>query len=278
MLLAGVFATLGCAGSIEHHRPPFPERAANARSGREVMAAVNGASLEDREDVLVREILEGNVPDRLRHFVDVDVHVLLGGVARRVRLFVLPDYLGVGGDVDFVRTPLSPQAAQLVADRTSTTLPTPRIVDATWEAAGLKLAPRPIAPTVAMTSVPVFVDHHRIVEALRPPGSGTPGETRAALVAGHKKDVVLTPRLIDLEGRVAIYGWHRLDGRPIQPLYTGHTDRWVDYSHGVRLVSRRVLVDGVEHDLVELLRDPSLAFLVSGDGAIPTPRSRAGPR
>ena len=26
------------------------------------------------------------------------------------------------------------------------------------------------------------------------------------------------------------------DGKPIQPLYTGHVNWYVDYSHGVRLV------------------------------------------
>jgi len=42
---------------------------------------------------------------------------------------------------------------------------------------------------------------------------------------------------------VAIYGWHKLDGKPIQPLYTGHVDWYVDYSHGIRLVSRTIYID-----------------------------------
>ena len=111
------------------------------------------------------------------------------------------------------------------------------------------------------TTVPVFSEHHALIEALWPGGlaHGTP-------VAGIKKDVVLTPRLGDEPGRVAIYGWHWQDGSPIQPVYTGHTDRWVDYSHGIRLVPRRVLVDGVEHDLVDLLEDPELRQLGSDEG------------
>ena len=89
-----------------------------------------------------------------------------------------------------------------------------------------------------------------------------------ALVAGHKKDVVLTALLGSRPGKVAIYGWHRLDGKPIQPLYTGHTDRWVDYSHGIRLVSRAVLIDGEERDMAEVLRDTALAGILSDEGVI----------
>jgi len=67
---------------------------------------------------------------------------------------------------------------------------------------------------------------------------------------------------------VAIYGWHRLDGLPIQPLTTVHVNTYVDYSHGARLVSRRVLVDGRDRDLGELLQDPNLAPLLSDEGAL----------
>jgi len=112
-----------------------------------------------------------------------------------------------------------------------------------------------------------------LIEALWPAGlaHGTP-------VSGIKKDVVLTPRLEDEPGRVAIYGWHGQDGSPIQPVYTGHTDRWVDYSHGIRLVSRRVVVDGVEHDLVDLLEDPELWQLVSDEGPMHSARYTTSPR
>jgi hypothetical protein len=45
-------------------------------------------------------------------------------------------------------------------------------------------------------------------------------------------------------------------------LYTGHASSHVDYSHGIRLVSRWVVVDGVPRDLDALLRDPDLAAAV----------------
>ena len=60
---------------------------------------------------------------------------------------------------------------------------------------------------------------------------------------------------VEAPGKVAIYGWHKPDGKPIQPLYTGHTASWVDYSHGIRLVSRRMTVNGEAKTIDEVLAD-----------------------
>lgn len=111
------------------------------------------------------------------------------------------------------------------------------------------------------------LEHDRRVRVQRARHAAPAG----TIVAGHKKDVVITAKLASLPGRVAIYGWHRPDGRPIQPLYTGHSDRWVDYSHGVRLVNRAVLVDGITRDMADVLRDSTLAALLSDDGVIAEP-------
>ena len=116
--------------------------------------------------------------------------------------------------------------------------------------------------------MPVFWDHDRMVAARRDPS----GLDLGKLTAGHKKDVVLTPDVGDGFDRVVIYGWHRPSGEPIQPLYGGHTADWVDYSHGIRLVSVFGRVDGREVDLRELLADPVIAPLLSPAGPIPEPR------
>src|SRR5262249_38225116 len=86
--------------------------------------------------------------------------------------------------------------------------------------------------------------------------------------AGDKKDLVLTNRLWTHPLRVAIYGWHRKDGSPIQPLSTVHGFRYADYSHGVRLVSDTVYVDGRSESLLRVLQDPMLASVVSSEGKI----------
>ena len=93
-------------------------------------------------------------------------------------------------------------------------------------------------------------------------------QPQGALVAGHKKDVVLTARLDSLPNRVAIYGWHKPDGRPIQPLNTWHTTGHVDYSHGIRLVHQLVRIEGRQYALSDALRDPTLAAPLNDEGAM----------
>jgi hypothetical protein len=52
---------------------------------------------------------------------------------------------------------------------------------------------------------------------------------------------------------VASYGWHKLDGKPIQPVYAGHVNWYVDYSHGIRLIAKQVKMDGIWVDYAVLL-------------------------
>ena len=261
LLLAAPHSVLGA------QRVDLPERRSTAAGGRAIAAAVRGMNLREREDRLVQEILDGNVPAFLRTFTHVEMIVDLEGRQRVVHLEVLPDVLAVGSDRDFLRIPLSPRSAQVIADRTSTTLPTSKISDAVWASATLRMIPQPIPPDDAMTTVPVFADHQWLIEAAWPDDLA-----HGVAVAGIKKDVILTPRLADEGGRVAIYGWHEQNGVPIQPLYLGHTDDWVDYSHGIRLVSRRVTIDGVKRDLVDLLEDSALWVLVSDEGPMSSAR------
>ena len=133
-----------------------------------------------------------------------------------------------------------------------------------WAAATTHLEPRPL--TEARESPLTFLQHNRIIEEQL---AGTP---RGAFVAGIKKDVVVTNKLLEKPGRVAIFGWHHPNGEPIQPLYTGHVDWYVDYSHGIRPVRRAMRVDGVIRSYEKILVDPQLANLLSDEGVIALPR------
>ena len=86
------------------------------------------------------------------------------------------------------------------------------------------------------------------------------------LVSGHKKDVVMTNLLAANPGRIAIFGWHRLNGAPIQPLSTVHGACYADYSHGIRLVSETVLVEGERRSIYDVLQDPVLARVLNDEG------------
>ena len=71
---------------------------------------------------------------------------------------------------------------------------------------------------------------------------------------------------------VVIYGWHQLNGSPIQPLYNGHGETYADYSHGIRLIQNAVQFDGSPTTVSAILMDPSLSSLLSDEGTIPVPR------
>jgi hypothetical protein len=87
-------------------------------------------------------------------------------------------------------------------------------------------------------------------------------------VAGIKKDIVLTNKLLEKPQRVAIYGWHYTTGKPIQPVYSGHVDWYVDYSHGVRPVRRSMRVDGTLKSFETIMKDAQLRSLLSNEGEI----------
>jgi hypothetical protein len=64
---------------------------------------------------------------------------------------------------------------------------------------------------------------------------------------------------------VVIYGWHKTDGTPIQPVYSGHVYWYVDYSHGIRYMNRQVMLDGQPADVRELLKDSVLFRVLSNE-------------
>jgi hypothetical protein len=238
----------------------LPPRSPAAPKGSEFARSIAALPLRERENKILAEVLAGNVPSFLRRLVPVTVAA--GG--QQAIYHVAPDYLAVGSDDDYVLMPLGPYTAQAIADRLGCTLPTPKMVDDIYTAADVKLAPAPIAPSPAMTTIPVFLRHNAMVRAQREQVGKPPG----VLTAGHKKDVVIAARVFESPGKVGIYGWHKPDGTPIQPLYTGHTVAHVDYSHGIRLVLRKMTVGGKPTRVEDVLADPRLAPLLSNEGVL----------
>ena len=84
-------------------------------------------------------------------------------------------------------------------------------------------------------------------------------------MAGIKKDLILSSRLAVQPTKVVIYGWHKPDGKPIQPVYSGHVDWYVDYSHGIRFINNQVMIDGTPVLFTDILKDPVLYRLFSDE-------------
>jgi hypothetical protein len=138
------------------------------------------------------------------------------------------------------------------------------MVDAIYTQSAIHLAPQPLPASPAMRSTAYYLNHDALVRSQRIDADAVPG----VLISGDKKDLVLTSRLWKNLERVAIYGWHTLDGRAIQPLSTVHGWHYVDYSHGVRLVSTQILINDKPVDLFAALRNSMSASLLSYEGAI----------
>jgi hypothetical protein len=261
-------------GSLMAQNLALPPRSANAPDGDAFAHKIATLDLDARDRAIAAEFLAADVPDFLRKFCPVNVTNIFGGVTNVATYFVAPDYLAIGSDTNYFFAPISPDTAQRIADKLNCTLPTPKMVDAIYAAAEVKLAPSPIPPSAAMTTVPVFVQHNETIWAQRM--ALTNLYPLGALVAGHKKDVVISRRLAVATNNIAIYGWHRTNGVPIQPLYLGHAWWWVDYSQCIRLVSQTMLVNGEEKSIAEVLADPKLCGLISDEGVITNARYRTG--
>ena len=240
--------------------PPRTEDAETGSAFLERTAPLGSAAFEE---AVFDAIAGGNVPPSLRRLAPVRVACERDG-ARCGVVHVLCDYLAIGSDDDFLRIPMTASTAQRIAILTGCVLPTRKLVDTIFEQAEARLPPSFIEGGPTLSTRLDYAVHQCALEAHRARRRFELG----ALTAGDKKDIVLTNRLVDREDRVAIYGWHRDDGRPIQPLSTVHGRRYADYSHGVRLVDGIMLVDGAEHRVTEVLRDPRLADLLSDEGPL----------
>lgn len=242
-----------------------PKRHANALGGSEVMHALKNVNGKQRDNVVAEQVLSGNVPPFLRELVPVDISgVLKSGERMLVTICVMPEYLAVGDNRDFVRVPMGLAAAAKIASQLGFLLPTPKMVDAIYNRAQVRLAPRPMKPTSQMVSTDYLVRHDQMIDAQRAEAASG----LFALASGQKKDIVLTNRLRSKPGRVAIYGWHQPNGRPIQPLSTVHGAEYADYSHGVRLVSETAFLNGKPISLADIMADRDLADIVSSEGPI----------
>jgi hypothetical protein len=242
----------------------MPRRSSNAATGSAYFASLGGLSGSERDARVINELAQGNMPGFLHQLEPVSMRGKdARGADTEIVICVTPDYLALGSDSDFVRVPLGLPAAARIAGRFDMTLPTPRMVDAIYAQAAVKLSPSPMTPGPQMSSTAYLVRHNATIQ-------GQLG-ARGGLVAGQKKDVVMASRMASAPGRVAIYGWHRSGGSPIQPVSTVHGANYADYSHGIRLVSKTAYLNGRAVSLDELLGSGQYAYLLNSDGPLPGP-------
>lgn len=251
VFIAGIF--LSCSTTKKLKLPPGRP---DAVSGTAFYKKISSLKWSEREPLILNEILSGNIPSFLKQLVPIHIELFdsLANKKLHATFFVTRDYLAIGSNKDFVRTPMTPMLAQRIADSLNCFLPTKKMVNDIYTHARIKLEPVPLVAN--RDSAGTFYEHNLLIEGQR--------KKRRGLVAGIKKDVVISSLLNEVSGKnsVAIYGWHRLTGIPIQPLYTGHVNWYVDYSHGIRLIYRMIIIDGKQYDYIEILKNKKLYRLL----------------
>ena len=214
---------------------------------------------KQRDSFAVSQILAGNIPGFLEKFVAINVFIVDSITKTKIHAvyYVAPDYLSIGNNKNWARIPLTPMAAQQIADSFHCFLPTPKMVNDIYKAAKVKLEPVPMY--AFRDSTITMWQHHLIIEGQR--------AGRKGLIAGIKKDVVISDKILTAKRPdcVAIYGWHQLNEKPIQPVYTGHVNWYVDYSHGIRLVYKKIKVNGMWMDYTDVLKNEKLRPLLCDD-------------
>lgn len=249
---------------------PLPVRKVDVVEGSEFKNIIEHLTLEEREKQIYQQIMSGNVPDFLRNLVPISFSKTIQDATYNVTYYVLLDYLSVGSEEDYFLIPMTPVLSQRIANAIDFTLPTKQMVDQIWNHASVKLMPSPITASPLMTTIPVMWKHNMMVKAQRANASDT--LPVKLLLAGHKKDVIISNRIYgNTSKRVVIYGWHNKSGVVIQPVYAGHSEDYVDYSHGIRLVQDSVLINGQFHRISDVLQDDTKALLFSDEGVIDKP-------
>lgn len=242
----------------------IPPRDPGDETGSAFMRRISGLPLTEREEEIFKAAASGNVPGFVRNAVTLQGEFMdSSAISHDVVFEVMPDYLSIGSDEDFCRIPMNPRTAQRLADLFGTSLLTARLSDEIYDRAEVKLAPFNYVPVGnANELVQKFIEHNAQIEKQLAEAGGRHGQ----LVAGIKKDVILSGRIAERPDRVVIYGWHKSNGNPIQPVYSGHVWWYVDYSHGIRFINNQVLIDGKPALYTDILRDPVLYKIFSDEG------------
>jgi hypothetical protein len=241
----------------------IPLRKSDAESGSAFMKRIATLTLNEREEEIYKALASGNIPGFLRNTVTLNGEFADStGIIHKVIYEVMPDYLAVGNDSDYCRIPMSPHTAQKLATLFGASLITSKLSDHIFQMAEIKLTPFNYVPVGnANELVTKFEAHNAQIEKQM----NETGVKKGQLIAGIKKDIILSARLSSQPTKVVIYGWHKPDGKPIQPVYSGHVDWYVDYSHGIRFINNQVFIDGKPFLFADILKDPVLYKIFSNE-------------
>jgi hypothetical protein len=247
-----IFSPSAIAGTVPGSNTP-------RMTGTQFLNSIQNLEGTARENAILAAALAGQTPRLFQSWAPISV----SSPGHSGTVYVAPDYFGIGTDQDWIRTPMFPATAQRIADARGAVLPTKKISDLIYAQAPIKIGFTAFDPAVAGVARGSSVLYGRSNAAILNRQAG-----RAGLSSGGKKDIVIGALLGRSPGKVIIYGGRYTDGSPVQPYSNIHSASYVDYSHGVRLVKDTMTVDGRQMRVADVLRNPTLASLISDEGVV----------
>ena len=218
-----------------------------------------------REQKIKSFLAQGILPNwLLQNFCKITVSE--GG--NTLEYFVSCDYICLGNEQEWIHCPMSPLTALELMATHNLLLPTPKMVKQIYSAA--KIKPRAVSwgelyknesKKYNRDSTKCYFDHSKKVQEQMKLSGWNPGD----LVAGHKKDVVLTNILTSskYKNNVAIFGWFNSDGSIIQNLNAvDHVVTYVDYSHGLRFIKNECVLNGKSALVTDIFKDKEKCTLL----------------
>lgn len=246
----------------------------------EILRRLPKSDCFERDDMVLEFFQAGHIPMFYQHWCSVPVK----GKKLSGLIYVLPDFLCLGTDEDFVRARVNPPVAEKIGALIEAQLPTSKMVDDIY-AASQKLYAQPWGPPY---------DKSMLLTARWEPQDAKIKETflkkeykLSKVVAGHLKNVVVGIgidhkfdkkawkwKLMKPEDQakvVGIYGWFEADGKVIQgpnPNWKSHPIPYADYSHGTRFVHREMMIGNEVVAVDDVLKDPERCDLLSREGPL----------
>lgn len=226
--------------------------------GTDIVKQLGNTGNSAREQKIAELLEVGALPA----FLDTLKPVTVASGGHTLVYYVMPDYLCLGENSDFFHIPITPPAAKRWMQKHNFWFPTKTMVNQIHSQSELRVKPFTFgslskeAQKLRMSDTRVYLEHSKKIQSVI-------GSNFGKLITGHKKDVVLSNGLINNPRNVAIYGWFETNGQPIQGLnFKSHSVEYVDYSHGLRMVSGTCQLDGVETTLQRIWDDPKLCLLI----------------
>lgn len=175
--------------------------------------------------------------------------------------------LGMRGDQILTRVPVSFNEAIAIARENNWTLPTAELENAIWNAARVKLAPQRVPLSEGITSEHAIAKFNRAIDVQIERANAW-----NELTATEGKAWILSPRNTLRKNRAANYGWHSLNGEPIQPVGPAgkppiHDRNHWDYSQTLRPIQRtaRRANSGEQVDLLDVFVERGLPFAATAE-------------